>query len=61
MQASYVIYTSDAFSRRKRKRPELPKLAAQRSQKFYIWYKQHDDTMIPPYAAAVSLASQHMS
>lgn len=55
MQVSYVIETSDAFLRQKRRRQDLSFLVAARARKFHNWYSQHEQTMIPAYATVLGI------
>jgi len=55
MQVSYVIETSDAFLRQKRRRQDLSFLVAARARKFHNWYSQHEQTMIPAYASVLGI------
>ena len=54
-QVSYVIETSDAFLRQKRRRQDLSYIVAERARKFHNWYSQHEQTMIPAYASVLGI------
>ncbi|DBA68064.1 TPA: hypothetical protein ACH3X2_014084 [Trebouxia sp. C0005] len=54
-KVSYVIETSDAFLRQKRRRQDLSFLVAARARKFHNWYSQHEHTMIPAYASVLGI------
>ena len=55
LQVSYVIETSDAFLRQKRRRRDLGHLVQRRADKFHEWYRPHEMSMIPAYAAVLGL------
>ena len=55
LQVSYVIETSDAFLRRKRRRRGMSTLVQRRADKFHDWYRPHEMSMIPAYAAVLGI------
>lgn len=55
-----MIETSDAFVRKKKRQPGLSKRVAERSQKFHNWYRHHEETMLPAFAAALEFMDQPM-
>lgn len=54
-KVSYVIETCDAFLRRKRRRPDMRSIVQRRADKFHAWYRPHELSMIPAYAAVLGL------
>lgn len=55
LQVSYVIETSDAFLRRKHQRHGMSTLVQRRADKFHDWYRPHEMSMIPAYAAVLGI------